>query len=72
MPEDTKPSTYCLVATCSAVVGFCVTATDVRPPKVRAVPPRLIEVVPSVIEEFCSAPLGIEEKFVPVNAGAVL
>ena len=52
MPEDTSVSTYCLVATCKAVVGSCVTAIEVRPPKVRFVAPKAVEVVPSVIDEL--------------------
>ena len=59
MPDATKPSTYCLVVNCSAVVGSCVTATDVSPPKVRLEPPRLIAVVPIVTDELSSAPFGI-------------
>ena len=43
-------STYCLVASCRAEVGSWVTATDVRPPRVRLVAPRLMAVVPTVNE----------------------
>ena len=62
MPEDTKVSTYCLVANCKADTGSCVTATEVRPPKVRLVAPRAILVEPSVIELFDSATFGMAVK----------
>lgn len=52
IPEDTKVSTYCLVATCRLVVGSCVTATEVKPPNVRLEAPNEIAVVPTVTAEF--------------------
>lgn len=45
-------STYCLVASCRADVGSWVTATEVNPPSVRLVAPRLMAVVPTVSELF--------------------
>ena len=50
MPEATRPSTYCLVANCNAVVGSCVTATEVNPPKVSDAAPNAMLVVPTVKE----------------------
>ena len=52
-------STYCLVANCNADVGSCVTATEVRPPKVRLDAPSAIAVVPTVTDELVSDALPI-------------
>ena len=49
MPEETKVSTYCLVATCKADTGSCVTVTEVRPTGASAVAPKAMLVVPNVI-----------------------
>ena len=62
MPDATKPSTYCLVVNCSAVVGSCVTATDVSPPKVRLEPPKETPVVPMVTDELVSDELGMFDR----------
>ena len=45
-------STYCLVANCNADTGSCVTATEVKPPRVNEEAPRAIAVVPTVTELF--------------------
>ena len=45
-------STYCFVANCNADTGSCVTATEVKPPKVRLDAPKAIAVVPTVTDEF--------------------
>ena len=52
-------STYCLVASCKADVGSCVTATEVNPPSVNEEAPRLIAVVPTVTELFVNAEFGM-------------
>jgi hypothetical protein len=65
MPEETKPSTYCLVAKSSAAVGSCVTVTVVNPPNVSAVPPKEIFVVPREIikdRELISIPVEFKIK----------
>ena len=59
MPDDTSVSTYCLVAACRAVVGFCVRSIEVRPAKVRLVAPNAILVVPMVIDELDRAAFGM-------------
>ena len=59
MPEATKVSTYCLVVSSRALVGSCVTATEVNPPRVSEVPPRLITVDPMVNDELVRALLGM-------------
>ena len=59
IPEDTKVSTYCLVATCKAVVGSCVTVTEVKPTGASSVAPKAIFVVPSVIDEFVKLALAM-------------
>jgi hypothetical protein len=48
-----------LVANCNADVGSCVTATEVNPANVEAVPPRLIAVEPIVKDELVSALFGM-------------
>ncbi len=52
MPDDARVSTYCFVANCKAVVGSCVTATEVKPPRVKLEAPNAIAVVPTVTDEF--------------------
>ena len=59
MPEDTRPSTYCLVANCNAVVGSCVTATEVNPPTVKDDAPNAMFVDPTVKELFTNAALAM-------------
>ena len=47
---STLASTYCFVASSRADVGSVVTVTDVKPPRLVAVAPRLMVLVPIVIE----------------------
>ena len=54
VPTATKLSTYCFVAACRSAVGFCVSVTDVRPPKVKLDAPSEMAVVPIVTAEFVS------------------
>ena len=56
---ETAASTYCLVAKSSAFTGSCVTVTEVNPAGVNDVPPSAMFVVPSVIELFVRALLGM-------------
>ena len=48
-----------MVANCKAVVGSCVTVTEVKPTGASDVPPSAMLVVPSVIEEFVRLALAI-------------
>ena len=62
MPEAAKASTYCLVVSCRADTGSCVTATEVRPPKVRPVAPNAMLVVPMVNELLVNDALAMLDK----------
>ena len=52
-------STYCLVVSCNALTGSCVTVTLVKPPNVRLVEPNEMLVVPIVTALLAKPLFGI-------------